>query len=47
MRCIACDRLLSDFESTRRSLMSGEFMDLCNKCYYNIEEEHQLYQEKS
>ena len=39
MRCIACNKLLSEFESTRRSLMSGDFMDLCNKCYANIEED--------
>ena len=39
MRCIACDKLLSEFESTRRSIISGEFMDLCNKCYSNIEDD--------
>ena len=39
MRCLACNKVLSEFESTRRSLMSGDFMDLCNKCYSNIEED--------
>ena len=39
MRCIACNKVLNEFESTRRSLMSGDFMDLCNKCYSNIEED--------
>jgi len=39
MKCLACDKVLSEFESTRRSLMSGDFMDLCNKCYSNIEED--------
>jgi hypothetical protein len=39
MKCLACDKVLSEFESTRRSLMSGEFMDLCNRCYSNIEED--------
>ena len=39
MRCLACNKVLSDFESTRRSLISGEFMDLCNACYTNIEDD--------
>ena len=39
MRCIACDKLLSEFECTRRSIQTGEFMDLCNKCYSNIEDD--------
>ena len=39
MKCLACDKILSDFESTRRSLISGEFMDLCNTCYTNIEDD--------
>jgi hypothetical protein len=34
--CVACDRLLSDFESTRKAdLGNGKYYypDLCNKCF--------------
>ena len=34
MRCQACDCELSDFESTRKSLETGEYLDLCNKCFF-------------
>lgn len=33
MHCLACDCLLSDFEATRK-YESGEFVDLCNHCFY-------------
>jgi len=39
MRCIACDKELSDFEATRKSSMTGEFLDLCNTCYSSIQDE--------
>ena len=39
MRCLACNKVLSDFEATRRSLISGDFMDICNACYTNIEDD--------
>jgi hypothetical protein len=32
MRCRACDRNLSDFESTRKDHNTGQFVDLCNEC---------------
>ena len=32
MRCIACDRALTDYESTRKSSVTGEYVDLCNRC---------------
>ena len=49
MRCYCCDRALSDFESTRKSVTTGEFLDMCNKCYSTIkddllsEERYDLY----
>lgn len=49
MRCYCCDRALSDFESTRKSATTGEFLDMCNKCYGTIkddllsEERYDLY----
>ena len=33
MRCKACDTELNDFEATRKSSVTGEFLDLCNNCY--------------
>jgi hypothetical protein len=34
MRCVACNKALSDFESTRKSAISGEYLDMCNDCYF-------------
>jgi protein-arginine kinase activator protein McsA len=39
MRCKACNINLSDFESTRKSSTSGEFIDLCNTCYSTIQQD--------
>ena len=39
MRCQACDRNLSDFESTRKDSKTGEFIDLCNQCAGIINED--------
>lgn len=36
MRCLACQRALSDFEATRRYAESQEFLDLCDSCYESI-----------
>jgi hypothetical protein len=33
---VACDKLLSDFEASRRSAYTGDFLDLCNACIYHI-----------
>jgi len=32
-RCRACDVILSDYEMTRKSTVTGEYFDLCNKCF--------------
>ena len=39
MRCKACDKSLTDYESTRKSMTTGEFLDLCNDCYKHIKED--------
>lgn len=31
MRCVACNKNLSDFESTRKT-PDGEYLDMCNEC---------------
>lgn len=36
MRCVACNKALSDFEATRKSAETGEYLDLCNYCYSTI-----------
>jgi len=32
MRCIACNKVLSDFEATRKHEVTKEYLDLCNLC---------------
>lgn len=36
MRCLSCDRKLNDYESTRKYASSGDFVDLCNRCFSEI-----------
>ena len=36
MRCQACNKLLSEFESTRKSVTYEDYLDLCNECYPHI-----------
>lgn len=37
MRCECCDKLLSNYESTRK-FASGAYIDMCNKCLSTIED---------
>jgi hypothetical protein len=39
MRCIACNKNLNDFESTRKSAVTGEYLDLCNTCFHQVEQD--------
>ena len=39
MRCLACNRLLTDYEATRRSALTEEFIDLCNWCFSTVSED--------
>lgn len=36
MRCIACNKNLNDYESTRKHAERGEYIDMCNTCFYEI-----------
>lgn len=36
MRCQACDCNLTDFESSRRSTSTREFIDLCSRCFSSV-----------
>lgn len=42
MRCIACNKELNDFEATRKSKLTAEYVDLCNECYVAIREDVQV-----
>lgn len=37
MRCYCCNRNLSDYESTLRSAISGQFLDTCKKCLQDLD----------
>lgn len=37
MRCRACNKNLNDFESTRKNPETGEYLDLCNHCYHEVQ----------
>lgn len=37
MRCLACNKVLNDFEATRKSVTTGQYVDLCNHCYHDVE----------
>lgn len=39
MRCLACNKELTEFEATRKSAQTGEFIDLCNDCYRPIKDD--------
>jgi hypothetical protein len=36
MRCRSCDEALTDYESTRKSLSTGEYINLCKDCFESI-----------
>jgi hypothetical protein len=37
VRCLACNKILNDFEATRKSATTGEYVDLCNHCFHDVE----------
>ena len=36
MKCLSCDKILSDREASRKSITTGEHLDLCNSCFEPI-----------
>jgi hypothetical protein len=51
MHCFSCDCNLTDFESTRKSKVTGQYLDLCNECFSEVSdvfvsEEERLEQEE-
>jgi hypothetical protein len=39
MRCRSCDEALTDYESTRKSLATGDYINLCRGCFDTIKGE--------
>ena len=37
MRCVSCDKILSDYESTIKSAITGEYFDMCKHCLSYID----------
>ena len=33
MRCPICNASLNDYEATRKHLITGEYLDICQDCY--------------
>jgi hypothetical protein len=38
MRCVCCNKQLSDYESTRRHAITRDFLDMCNTCYTSVQD---------
>jgi len=36
MHCSSCNRLLTDYESTRKNAVTGQYLDLCKVCFEDI-----------
>jgi len=39
MRCLSCDCILTDYEATRKSAHTNQYLDLCNSCFRYIEDD--------
>ncbi len=39
MRCLSCNCQLTDREATRKYATSGTFIDLCDRCFVDVEED--------
>lgn len=42
MRCLACDRSLTDYEATRKHAVTGSFIDLCQQCFKAVQADSHL-----
>ena len=36
MHCTNCNKLLTDYESTRKNAVTGKYFDLCKVCFEDI-----------
>jgi len=39
MRCISCNEALSDYEASRRSVRTHQYIDLCNDCFRYVRDD--------
>jgi len=39
MRCISCNEVLSDYEASRRSVRTHQYIDLCNDCFRYVRDD--------
>ena len=39
MRCNCCNKILTDYEATRKFKSTGDYVDMCNQCFSHIEED--------
>lgn len=39
MRCVCCNKNLSDKESTRKAVNTGEYLDMCDGCFSTVADE--------
>jgi hypothetical protein len=37
MRCVACNRNLNDYETTRKHALTNEYLDMCNRCILDLD----------
>lgn len=38
-RCLSCNVILNDFESTRKYANTGEYVDMCKRCFNSSDQE--------
>lgn len=38
-RCAACDAILTQRDMSRKSALTGQYFDLCRKCFDTIEDQ--------
>jgi len=46
MRCILCNAALSDYESTVKHAITGQFLDICQNCFTSMEVDIPVYDRK-
>ena len=39
MRCLSCNEALTDYEASRRSVRTHQYIDLCNDCFKFVRDE--------
>jgi hypothetical protein len=39
MRCLSCDCILTDYEATRKSAHTDQYIDLCNRCFSYVDDD--------